>query len=202
MDRRSFLIGSSTILTSAFVDKADWFLRNEKAVVPFEEVKQAVNKLYFVSVGDDCFDLRWGTPEFDCPEFTYRQWLSKYEDPENRDFLENRQITEANLKRAMGWHGIEVDELDDIAPFELYERDWELNDSSFAKAYKYLRHLDLTNINSGVGEKLGNLDFMHEHEMANGYTVGVKSENPLTASLLQARLIELGENVAVEIVSG
>ena len=51
MDRRSFLIGSSTILTSAFVDKADWFLRNEKAVVPFEEVKQAVNKLYFVSVG-------------------------------------------------------------------------------------------------------------------------------------------------------
>jgi hypothetical protein len=202
MDRRSFLIGSSTILTSAFVDKADWFLRNEKAVVPFEEVKQAVNKLYFVSVGDDCFDLRWGTPEFDCPEFTYRQWLSKYEDPENRDFLENRQITEANLKRAMGWHGIEADELDDIAPFELYERDWELNDSSFAKAYKYLRHLDLTNINSGVGEKLGNLDFMHEHEMANGYTVGVKSENPLTASLLQARLIELGENVAVEIVSG
>ena len=200
MDRRSFLIGSGALLTSAFVDKADWFLRNEKAVVPFEEVKQAVNKLYFVSVGDDCFDLRWGTPEFDCPEFTYRHWLSKYEDPENRDFLENRQITEANLKRAMGWHGIEADELDDIAPFELYERDWELNDSSFAKAYKYLRHLDLTNINSGVGEKLGNLDFMHEHEMANGYTVGVKSENPLTASLLQARLIEMGRNVAVEIV--
>ena len=48
---------------------------------------------------------------------------------------------------------------------------------------------------------LGNLDFMHEHEMENGYTVGVKSEDPLTASLLQARLIELGHNVAVEIVS-
>ena len=46
MDRRSFLIGSSTILTSAFVDKADWFLRNEKAVVPFEEVKQAVGLIH------------------------------------------------------------------------------------------------------------------------------------------------------------
>ena len=137
MDRRSFLIGSSTILTSAFVDKADWFLRNKNTVVPFPEVKKATKKLYFVSVGDDCFDLRWGTPEFDCPEFTYRQWLSKYEDPENRDFLENRQITEANLKRAMGWHGIEADELDEIAPFELYEREWELNDSSFAM-YRFM----------------------------------------------------------------
>lgn len=201
MDRRSFLIGSSAILTSAFVDKADWFLRNKNAVVPFEAVKGSVNKLYFVSVGENCFDLRLGSPEFDYPELSYRQWLSKYEDPQNRDFLDDRQITEANLQRAMGWHGIEADQLDDIAPYELYEREWELNDSSFAKAYKYLRDLDLTNNNSVAGKKLGNLDFMHEHEMENGHTVGVKSEDPLTASLLQARLIELGENVSVEIVS-
>lgn len=201
MDRRSFLIGSSAVLTSTFVDKADWFLRNKNAVVPFEAVKASANKLNFVSVGENCFDLRWDTPEFDHPELSYRQWLSKYEDPENREFLDCRQISEANLKRAMGWHGIEADQLDDIAPYELYEREWELNDSSSAKAYHYLRDLDLTNKNSATGSKLGHLDFMHEHEMENGYTVGVKSEDPLTASLLQARLIELGHNVAVEIVS-
>ena len=101
----------------------------------------------------------------DFPELTYRQWLSKYVDPENGEFLENRQITEANLQRAMDCHGVEAHELDEIAPFELYQREWELNDSSFAKAYKYLRHLDLSNINSAVGEQLGNLDFIHEHEM-------------------------------------
>ncbi|MDC0136824.1 hypothetical protein OAI26_09340 [Sulfitobacter sp.] len=201
MDRRSFLIGSSAILTSAFVDKADWFLRNKNAVVPFEAAKKAANKLYFVELGENCFDLRWATPEIIWPELSYRQWLSKYEDPENRDFLDGRQISDANLQRAMGWHGIEADQLDDIAPFELYEREWELNDSSFAKAYKYLRDLDLTNNNSVTGPKLGNLDFMHEHEVENGCTVGVKSEDPLTASLLQARLIELGHDVSVEIVS-
>ena len=200
MDRRSFLIGSGALLTSAFVDKADWFLRNQNAVVPFREVNQTVNKIYFVSISHESFELRWGTPEFDFPELTYRQWLSKYEDPENREFLENCQITEANLQRAMAWHGVEADELDEIAPFELYQREWELNDSSFAKAYKYLRHLDLSNINSAVGDQLGNLDFIHEHEMHYGYTVGVRSEDPLTASLLQARLIEMGRNVAVEIV--
>ena len=31
MERRQFLIGASTILTSAFVAKAEWFLEKEKA---------------------------------------------------------------------------------------------------------------------------------------------------------------------------
>ena len=201
MDRRSFLIGSGTILTSSFVDKANWFLRNKNTVVPLEVVKEARDKLYFVSVGENCFDLRLGTPEIDCPELSYRQWLSKYEVPDNKSFLDERQTTEENLRRVMTWHGIDEDQLGDVAPFEMYEREWELNDSSFAKAYKYLRDLDLTNNNSATGQRLGNLDFMHAHEMENGYTVGVKSEDPLTASLLQARLVELGQNVSVEIVN-
>ena len=33
MERRQFLIGASTILTSAFVAKAEWFLEKEKAVI-------------------------------------------------------------------------------------------------------------------------------------------------------------------------
>lgn len=201
MDRRSFLIGSSAILTSSFVDKANWFLRNKNAVVPLEAVKKARDKLYFVSVGENCFDLRLGTPELDYPELSYRQWLSKYEDHDNKNFLDERQITEENLQRVMTWHGIDEDQLDDVAPFEMYEREWELNDSSFAKAYRYLWDLDLTNNNSVTGQRLGHLDFMHEHEMENGYTVGVKSADPLTASLLQARLIELGQNISVEIVN-
>ena len=33
MDRRSFLIGSSSLLTTAYLTKADWFLKNKKSVV-------------------------------------------------------------------------------------------------------------------------------------------------------------------------
>ena len=68
MDRRSFLIGSGSILTTAFVDKANWFLQNRNTVVPFSEVKEAARKLYFVSDGIENYDLRLGTPEYGFPE--------------------------------------------------------------------------------------------------------------------------------------
>ena len=33
MDRRPFLIGSDAVLTTAFVAKANWYIRNKNAVV-------------------------------------------------------------------------------------------------------------------------------------------------------------------------
>ena len=46
MDRRSFLIGAGSILTTAFVDKADWFLRNRNTVVPLIKPTEKTKKLY------------------------------------------------------------------------------------------------------------------------------------------------------------
>ena len=34
MDRRSFLIGAGSILTTAYLDKANWYLRNKNSAVP------------------------------------------------------------------------------------------------------------------------------------------------------------------------
>ena len=50
MDRRSFLVGAGSILTSAYVDKANWFLRNKNSVVPFNEVGEPAGTLYFVDM--------------------------------------------------------------------------------------------------------------------------------------------------------
>ena len=85
-------------------------------------------------------------------------------------------------------------------PLELYHREWELTASPFAKAHFYLRDLDLFAENPVGGELLGDLEIIHQDQMHWGYTVGARSEDPITASLLQARLLELGENVAVKIV--
>ena len=51
IDRRSFLIGSGAILTSAYVDKANWFLRNKNAVPPISGVKEDSKKLFYVDLG-------------------------------------------------------------------------------------------------------------------------------------------------------
>ena len=50
------------------------------------------------------------------------------------------------------------------------------------------------------GPLLGDLHF-RMGEVSCGDYLGVLSEDPITASLLQARLIELGHNTSVEIVN-
>ena len=57
MERRQFLIGASTILTSAFVAKAEWFLEKEKAVVPL--IKDTTHKpVIYVVKNDFDYELR------------------------------------------------------------------------------------------------------------------------------------------------
>ena len=77
MNRRAFLIGSSSILTTAFVDKADWFIRNRNAVVPLIKPEQAANKIYFVQQGTE-YELRLGSPDFGVEDLTYREVLDRY----------------------------------------------------------------------------------------------------------------------------
>ena len=73
MKRRSFLIGAGSILTSAYVAKANWFLRNQNAVPPIIEPKEATNKLFFVDQGIGKFELRLDSVSDNFPKLTYRE---------------------------------------------------------------------------------------------------------------------------------
>ena len=77
MNRRSFLIGSGSILTTAFVEKADWFIRNRNAVVPLIKPEQATDKIYFVQQGTE-YESRLGSPDFGVEDLTYREVLDRY----------------------------------------------------------------------------------------------------------------------------
>ena len=46
MDRRSFLIGAGSILTFAYVAKANWFLINKNSVVPLLKPNKDTTKLF------------------------------------------------------------------------------------------------------------------------------------------------------------
>ena len=67
MDRRSFLIGASSILTTAYLDKANWYLRNKNAVVPLVNPDEAVSEIFFVNNGYEyslLFDLDYLTGKY------------------------------------------------------------------------------------------------------------------------------------------
>ena len=74
--------------------------------------------------------------------------------------------------------------------------------TAFALAHYYLSSIDLFGNDDAGGFKMGDLEFMYSHDINYSYNIGVTSEDPITASLLQARLIELGHNTSVEIVDG
>ena len=70
------------------------------------------------------------------------------------------------------------------------------------RAHEYLSNINLFRKDNEKGLKIGDLDFVAPGGPGYSDNCGVFSEDPITASLLQARLIELGHNTSVEIVDG
>ena len=71
----------------------------------------------------------------------------------------------------------------------------------FLPGHEYLSGIDLFSKDDTDGLKMSDLEFICPSDMYCGYNIGVTSEDPITASSLQARLIELGLNTFVEIVN-
>ena len=90
--------------------------------------------------------------------------------------------------------------LDLVSAMEYYHDQWVLNDSLFALAHYYLSSIDLFGSDDAGGLKMDDLEFISPHDITYSYNIGVTSEDPITVSLLQVRLIELGHNTSVEIV--
>ena len=77
MERRQFLVGSGAILTSAFLQKAEWYWEQKKALVPLIEDHPSQRILYFVNTGFD-FELMMDEPEAVIPDMTLREALERY----------------------------------------------------------------------------------------------------------------------------
>ena len=197
MDRRSFLIGASSILTTAYLDKANWYLRNKNAAIPLANPDEAVSEIFFVNTGYE-YQLLFDTPELDLPELmTNREALERY-----CGFnLPKKQITPLSTFRDIyDCYGIRPKELDEYyTDEEFFYELWARRDSNNARVYNFLYDLDLFGSKDADGLRRGDLQFIDGYHPGNSY-LGVNSNDPVTASLLQARLQELGHNISVEIV--
>ena len=196
MERRQFLIGASTVLTAAFVAKAEWFLEKEKAVVPLIKETTHTPVIYVVK-NDFDYELRLNSPDVDVPEeLTYRQALYEYH---GIWYPEDKALTLSDYKELYYEHGVSPRDIDKPADWEFYLDSWARKNSSNAKAYHLLEPLDLLEYDDQKGRFIGGLQFIDGYHPGNDY-LGVRSSDGLSASLLQARLLELNQNIAVRLV--
>ena len=140
--------------------------------------------------------LRLGSPDFGTEDLTYRQVLARYRGVE---LLENEPIALSQFREIYDDWGITPKMLDQPADLYDYIDEWGRKDANKAKAYDYLYGLDLFGSDDENGLRLGDLNFIDGCHPGNDY-LAVTSHDPLSASLLQARLQELGHNISVEIV--
>ena len=194
MERREFLIGSGAILTAAFVTKAEWFLEHENRVVPLIEETPSERVLYFVNTGFD-FELRLDEPEVVLPEMTLREALENY----HGVHVPDRRLRLSEWRELYYEHGVLPTALDKPADWDWVVDGWARTDSPNAKAYHKLEGLDLFHSDAN-GRYLGGLSFIDGCHPGNDY-LGVRANDAITASLLQARLLELGETFRVELIS-
>ena len=148
IERRSFLIGAGSILTSAYVVKANWFLRNQNAVPPIIEPKETTNKLFFVDQGIGKFELRLDSVNHNFPKLTYQEALKTYF---YIDVPQNGKTSLSDFRSIHDWYGISPTQLDVIADPMFYVDNWGQWESPNAQAYYYLCDLDLTGEGQGRG---------------------------------------------------
>ena len=128
-------------------------------------------------------------------DLTYRQVLDRYRGVE---LLENKPIVLSQFWEIRDDWGITPRMLDKEADLMDYIDAWGRNDANKAKAYWYLHDLDLFGQEEAEGLCKGDLCFIDGVHPGNDY-LGVTSNDLVTASLLQARLLELGHDTSVEI---
>ena len=195
ISRRSFLIGSGSLLTSTFVEKATWYLEEKQSVVPLIEPNKSLNKLYFVPLSDE-YELRLGSPDLNNESFrkmTNREVLEEVHGVSVHSSLSDFRYIFAEF-------GVRPKMLDQFADPMCYVDYWGRVESPKAQAYRYLEKFNLFNSDQQGGLRRGDLQFMDGPCPGSDY-LGVVSNDSLTASLLQARLLELGEKTSVEIIS-
>ena len=195
MNRRSFLIGSSSLLTTAYLAKADWYLTNKKSVVPLSTSTRNSTKLFLVDGNMEYYEWRLDDPDFGFEDLTYRQALERYR---GCYLPEDEPISLSEYRDIYHEYGIMPKMLDQEADPMFYLEDWAHSDANSAKAYHYLYGLDLFAGEDEKGLRAGDLTFLENPHPASDY-LGVISKDPISASLLQARLIELGQDTVVQI---
>jgi hypothetical protein len=204
--RRGFLIGAGTMVTGAFVKKATAFSRKagEPLILPL--AKRPAETLYIYEQDSEGWrDYEYGeAPYFRCgkwrvslgpnqpfapPPPTWREHLRS---------LGHRLDTVADVERILAEKSLTPEELDSRLDGFGWEDTWDNFNGPQAKAYHLLKGLDLGSDDSEL-RQAGEIIFEGCGGAPGNTYTWVELKDDLTASLLQARLIELGLPINVKV---
>jgi len=189
--RRQFLLGTTAgLILPSFYERAYSFFENHGEpllIVP----KQPKDTLYASSdfVVPPKLQLNLGDPEEGPPDMTIREFCLEYGkgDPEawwREAWLCTDDPEPVDIEGPM----------DEWAVWDW----WGRKNSSNARAYRYLESLDLGSDFNGPNP-VGGLGFIDGAFPGNDY-LSVEALDPVSVSLLQLRLNELGTGIKVELV--
>jgi hypothetical protein len=189
--RRQFLLGTTAgLILPSFYERAYSFFENHGEpllIVP----KGSEETLYACSdFGQPPrLQLQLGAPGEGPPDMTIREFCLKYEEGDPETWWREQ------------WLGADESESIDIDidmpmdEFAVADR-WLREDSCTARAYRYLESLDL-GANFNGPNPIGGLDFIDGAYPGNDY-LGVEAFDPVSVSLLQQRLNDLGTGIKIE----
>jgi hypothetical protein len=187
------LIGLGTFLTAPYVAKLEASLAQKAVVEPLitevsaSRVLRAVpNHRGFVITCDE---------EEDLPELTYRQMLDEFH---GQWFPPSAPLSGDEAEELEAIYEITPAQLDDIAPPATYEDEWRERNNPTLNAFNFLDDLDLGPEDEEGDDLRGDLRFIEGEHPGSTY-IAVEAPDELTLHLLQARLLDLGENVYIRI---
>jgi len=195
-DRRTFLVGAGSSLTLSLVKKFRWFA--EEYDKPVIEAPPKVEGTLYWDFGSEGNALRLDEEsKYDLePQPTLGEYLELvYGKQEGDDLLD---LVESYAYKAV----LDPDDPEQLAvelakpvEFEFWDSYWHRNESPEAKAYERLEGLDIGPILTGGDGQVGEVEFVECGFFSNNKYVAVP--DPLSVSLLQHRLTELGTNLLV-----
>lgn len=194
MDRRQFLVRAASVLgaliTPSFVREAEAFAQSEQS--PLLLPASAAERILSALPSSRGYILHFGDPDERIPEWTWQELAEElgYYGRDAIDFLagHNDGCTRRELRKM----------LHEPADHWLVADVWDASYASSTLAFNYLDRLDLGPEFGGTFGARGDLRFIEGFHPGND-TRAVEAADALTLSLLQARLLELGESTTLEV---
>lgn len=183
--RRQFLLGTTAgLILPSFFERVYSFAENHGEPLLIAP-KRPAETMYVCS--DFALQLHLGDPGKGPPDMTIREYCLKYESSDPETWWREEWVGTDEPEP------VDVDmQMDEWAVLDR----WIREDSSTAKAYRYLESLDL---GSGFNapNPVGGLDFIDGACPGNDY-LGVEAIDEVSVSLLQQRLNELKTGIKIE----
>ena len=193
--RRHFLLGTSAgLILPTFFDKAWSYFENhgEPLLVTPRKHDEILYAVDLAGSRRDGFEFLLGAPLDDFPTMTLGEFIELQYDSVKHYLLEYEGYDPEDIEEAERELDLDEHLEDDMVLDFLPKENWPEG-----RAYEYLSDLDLgPRLESA--KAAGELRFIDERLGGSGY-LGVHADNAVTLSLLQMRLNELGERIAIKL---